>query len=73
MGIKDPRKKYAMQDMVQGDCVFSATGVTTGSMLRGVRFRGGMIETETVVMRSATGTVRWIRGEHRQLDKFKPG
>jgi fructose-1,6-bisphosphatase II / sedoheptulose-1,7-bisphosphatase len=53
--------------------VFSATGVTTGSMLRGVRFRGEMIETETVVMRSATGTVRWIRGEHRQLDKFKPG
>jgi len=42
MGIKDPRKKYAMQDMVQGDCVFSATGVTTGSMLQGVRFRGGM-------------------------------
>jgi fructose-1,6-bisphosphatase II / sedoheptulose-1,7-bisphosphatase len=73
MGIKDPRKKYAMQDMVQGDCVFSATGVTTGSMLQGVRFRGGMIETETVVMRSATGTVRWIRGEHRQLDKFKLG
>jgi fructose-1,6-bisphosphatase II / sedoheptulose-1,7-bisphosphatase len=73
MGIKDPRKKYAMQDMVQGDCVFSATGVTTGSMLQGVRFRGEMIETETVVMRSATGTVRWIRGEHRQLDKFKLG
>ncbi|HEY2137011.1 MAG TPA: class II fructose-bisphosphatase [Xanthobacteraceae bacterium] len=72
MGIKDPRKKYEMEDMVQGDCVFSATGVTTGSMLRGVRFRNGLIETETVVMRSATGTVRWIRGEHRQLDKFKP-
>ena len=35
MGIKDPRKKYAIQDMVQGDCVFSATGVTTGSMLQG--------------------------------------
>src|SRR5499427_386982 len=71
MGIRDPRKKYAMHDMVQGDCVFSATGVTTGSMLHGVRFRHGIIETETVVMRSATGTVRWIRGEHRQLEKFK--
>ena len=71
MGIKDPRKKYAMRDMVQGDCVFSATGVTTGSMLQGVRFRPGIVETETVVMRSATGTVRWIRAEHRQLDKFK--
>ena len=71
MGIKDPRKKYAMGDMVQGDCVFSATGVTSGSMLQGVRFKKESVETETVVMRSATGTVRWIRAEHRYLDKFK--
>jgi fructose-1,6-bisphosphatase II / sedoheptulose-1,7-bisphosphatase len=70
MGIKDPRKKYAMEDMVKGDCVFAATGVTTGSLLEGVRFRDDMIETETVVMRAATGTVRWIRAEHRQLEKF---
>jgi fructose-1,6-bisphosphatase II / sedoheptulose-1,7-bisphosphatase len=70
MGIKDPRKKYAMEDMVKGDCVFAATGVTTGSLLKGVRFRDGLIETETVVMRAATGTVRWIRAEHRQLEKF---
>jgi fructose-1,6-bisphosphatase II / sedoheptulose-1,7-bisphosphatase len=70
MGIKDPRKKYHMEDMVRGDCVFAATGVTTGSMLKGVRFKHGMIETETVVMRAATGTVRWIRAEHRQLEKF---
>ncbi len=73
MGIKDPRKKYAIDDMVQGDCVFAATGVTTGSMLTGVRFKHEMIETETVVMRSATGTVRWIRAEHRQFGKFKLG
>jgi len=59
-----------MEDMVRGDCLFSATGVTDGSMLRGVKFRGDVIETETVVMRSATGTVRWIRAEHRQFDKF---
>jgi fructose-1,6-bisphosphatase II / sedoheptulose-1,7-bisphosphatase len=70
MGIKDPRKRYEMQDMVRGDCLFSATGVTTGSMLKGVRFGKDTIETETVVMRSVTGTVRWIRAEHRQLDKF---
>jgi fructose-1,6-bisphosphatase II / sedoheptulose-1,7-bisphosphatase len=71
MGVSDPRKKYEMQDMVRGDCLFSATGVTTGSMLRGVKFRkDGLIETETVVMRSVTGTVRWIRAEHRQIDKF---
>ncbi len=73
MGIKDPRKKYELEDMVMGDCVFAATGVTTGSMLRGVRFRDGLIETETVVMRSVTGTVRWIRAEHRELGKFHLG
>jgi fructose-1,6-bisphosphatase II / sedoheptulose-1,7-bisphosphatase len=70
MGVKDPRKKYQLKDMVTGDCLFAATGVTTGSMLKGVRFREGLIETETVVMRSVTGTVRWIRAEHRQLGKF---
>jgi fructose-1,6-bisphosphatase II / sedoheptulose-1,7-bisphosphatase len=71
MGIKDPRRKYSMEDMVRGDCLFAATGVTTGSMLRGVRFHDKLIETETVVMRSTTGTVRWIRAEHRQLEKFR--
>ena len=70
MGIKDPRKKYEIEDMVRGDCLFAATGVTDGSMLKGVKFRGDVIETETVVMRSVTGTVRWIRAEHRQLEKF---
>jgi fructose-1,6-bisphosphatase II / sedoheptulose-1,7-bisphosphatase len=71
MGIKDPRKIYGIRDMVQGDCVFSATGVTSGSMLQGVRFKKDVVETETVVMRSATGTVRWIRAEHRYVGKFK--
>ena len=70
MGIKDPRKKYQIEDMVKGDCLFAATGVTDGRMLQGVKFGNTMIETETVVMRSITGTVRWIRAEHRQLDKF---
>jgi fructose-1,6-bisphosphatase II / sedoheptulose-1,7-bisphosphatase len=70
MGIKDPRKKYQMQDMVRGDCLFAATGVTDGAMLRGVKFKREAIETETVVMRSVTGTVRWIRAEHRELEKF---
>src|SRR6202050_3369961 len=71
MGIKDPRKKYQIQDMVRGDCLFAATGVTDGRMLRGVRFGHGIIETETVVMRSASGTVRRIVAEHRKLDKFE--
>src|SRR6201999_899339 len=69
-GITDFRKRYEIEDMVRGDCLFAATGVTTGPMLKGVRFKGDIIETETVVMRSITGTVRWIRAEHRQLEKF---
>lgn len=70
MGIKDAKKKYEIEDMVRGDCLFAATGVTTGAMLRGVMFGKDMIETETVVMRSATGTVRRVIGEHRQFGKF---
>ena len=70
MGIKDPRKKYEIEDMVRGDCLFAATGVTTGAMLRGVKFGKDVIETETVVMRSVTGTVRRIIAEHRQFEKF---
>jgi len=70
MGVKDPNKKYDMSEMVRGDCLVSATGVTTGSMLRGVEFKGNRIFTHTVVMRSATGTTRWIEAEHRQLEKF---
>jgi fructose-1,6-bisphosphatase II / sedoheptulose-1,7-bisphosphatase len=55
---------------VRGDCLFAATGVTDGALLAGVKFRRDVIETETVVMRSITGTVRWIKAEHRQLEKF---
>src|SRR6202008_118695 len=56
MGISDPRKKYEIADMVRGDCLFAATGVTDGNLLRGVKFRGDVIHPETVVMRSVTGT-----------------
>jgi fructose-1,6-bisphosphatase II / sedoheptulose-1,7-bisphosphatase len=70
MGIKDPKKKYEIEDMVRGDCLFAATGVTTGPMLQGVKFNKHTIETETVVMRSKTGTVRRVSAEHRELAKF---
>ncbi len=70
MGITDAKKKYEIEDMVKGDCLFAATGVTTGAMLKGVSFGKDVIETETVVMRSTTGTVRRVIGEHRQLEKF---
>lgn len=71
MGIRDPKQVYGIEDLAKGDCLFAATGVTTGSLLSGVKFRkDNVIETETIVMRSVTGTVRIIKGEHRQLEKF---
>ena len=70
MGIGDPKKKYEIEDMVKGDCLFAATGVTSGAMLQGVKFGRSVIETETLVMRSLTGTVRRVYAEHRQLGKF---
>ncbi|MDB5654764.1 MAG: fructose,6-bisphosphatase, class [Tardiphaga sp.] len=70
MGITDPKFIYGIEDMARGDCLFAATGVTDGSLLSGVKFRKHVIETETIVMRSVTGTVRIIKGEHRQFEKF---
>jgi fructose-1,6-bisphosphatase II / sedoheptulose-1,7-bisphosphatase len=63
-GIKDLKKKYSLMDLASGDVVFAATGVTDGSMLEGVHKTGNFITTESVVMRSATGTVRWIKARH---------
>ena len=48
------------------DVIFSATGVTDGSLLDGVHFRQGFAETETVVLRSKTGTVRRIKARHNR-------
>jgi len=70
MGIDDPNRKYATDEMARGDVLFAATGVTDGSLLDGVKFEGDIITTETIVMRSSTGTVRKIWAEHRQLEKF---
>ncbi|HEV7328922.1 MAG TPA: class II fructose-bisphosphatase [Bosea sp. (in: a-proteobacteria)] len=71
MGVKDPNKKYDMSEMASGDVIVCATGVTDGGMLSGVRFGPEVIETETIVYRSITGTVRRIYGEHRELSKFQ--
>lgn len=63
-GIRDLKRKYDLMDMASGDVVFAATGVTDGSMLAGVHYDRDFITTESVVMRSATHTVRWIRARH---------
>ena len=67
MGITDIRKKFTMEDMASPDVIFSATGVTDGSLLDGVAFRGDFAETETLVMRSKTGTVRRIKTTFRDI------
>ena len=65
-GIEDFDRIYLRDDLVKGDCIFAATGVTSGSLLDGVKYtRDGKMTTESVVMRASSGTVRWIRGEHR--------
>ena len=70
MGVTDPNRKYDMTDLARGDVIVAATGVTDGALLKGVKFGKEVITTETVVYRSATGTVRRIYGEHRELSKF---
>ncbi|MET0250478.1 MAG: class II fructose-bisphosphatase [Sphingobium sp.] len=65
-GITDLDKIYDLKELAKGDCIFAATGVTDGSLLAGVkRLPGAKMTTESVVMRASTGTVRWVKGEHR--------
>jgi fructose-1,6-bisphosphatase II / sedoheptulose-1,7-bisphosphatase len=64
MGITDPERIYDLHDMAAGDVMFAATGVTDGTMLSGVRRFPGGVSTESIVMRSKTGTVRVIKAEH---------
>ncbi len=65
-GITDLDHVYDLSELAKGDCIFAATGVTDGSLLSGVkRRRDGIMTTESVVMRASSGTVRWIKGEHR--------
>ena len=67
-GVTDLDRQYDLTDLAKGDCIFAATGVTDGSLLAGVKRRGKVMTTESVVMRASSGTVRWVKGEHR-LDR----
>ena len=69
MGISDFDKIYTLNELVSGDALFAATGVTNGSMLTGIENNNGLW-TNTVVMRSSSGTVRWIKSHHTNKDKF---
>ena len=63
IGLTDAEfsRKYDLHELVKGDAIFAATGVTKGSLLDGVKFSGGFVSTHTLVMDSATRTVREIR------------
>jgi fructose-1,6-bisphosphatase II / sedoheptulose-1,7-bisphosphatase len=67
MGIPDANRKYVLDEMASADVIVSATGVTDGSLLDGVRFRGDFAETESVVMRAHTGTVRRVKTTFRAI------
>ena len=69
MGITDPNRIYTITEMAKGDVMFAATGVTGGPMLRGVlRHPGGAI-THSIVMRSKSGTVRYVEARHNFATK----
>lgn len=70
VGIMDLTRKYKIEEMAGGDVIFAATGITDGSLLDGVKFDQGRVDTHTVIMRSATKTVRWLRTQHRVAPKF---
>jgi fructose-1,6-bisphosphatase II len=65
MGIQDLDKIYTAEELAKGEVMFAATGVTSGDFLKGVRFFAGGAETFSVVMRSKTGTVRYVQATHR--------
>jgi fructose-1,6-bisphosphatase II / sedoheptulose-1,7-bisphosphatase len=64
LGITDLARKYTTLEMAKGDVMFAATGVTSGTMLKGVRRFAGGATTHSMVMRSKSGTVRWIEASH---------
>ncbi|CAM4017158.1 class II fructose-bisphosphatase [Alkalicoccus chagannorensis] len=71
MGLHDPQALLMLDDLVKSDdAIFAATGVSTGELLEGVRFLGqDLVETDTLVMRAKTGTVRYIKAHHRLNQK----
>ena len=68
-GITDFDRKYELRDLASGDVIFAATGVTNGTMLDGVKWERDYIHTHTMVMRSKTGTVRYIRARSNRANQ----
>jgi fructose-1,6-bisphosphatase II / sedoheptulose-1,7-bisphosphatase len=64
VGITDLSRKYTLEELASGDVIFAATGVTTGTMLQGVKRVPGGVETQSISMISSTGTVRVVTAKH---------
>src|SRR3954452_11913547 len=64
-GITDLERIYSLEDMAKGDCIFAATGVRDGSLLKGVHRRANCVTTESIVMRASSGTIRRVSTEYR--------
>lgn len=74
LGISDLNRKYSLHELANGEVMFAATGVTDGTMLRGVRRHSKGATTHSIVMRSKSGTVRMIEASHdfRRKTGFAP-
>jgi fructose-1,6-bisphosphatase II / sedoheptulose-1,7-bisphosphatase len=70
--VTDLNRKYALEDLASGDVMFAATGVTNGTMLKGVRRFPGGAYTHSVIMRSKSGTVRYVEAHHNFIRKDVP-
>ena len=70
MGIKDTNMTYNTNDLASGDVMFSATGVTNGTLLQGVLIKNNIATTQSVVMRSKTKTLRYVNASHNLAVKY---
>lgn len=71
VGIKDIDKIFELNELAKGDVMFAATGVTGGDILKGVRYFSGGAKTHSIVMRSCSGTIRFIETEHHFDRKYQ--
>jgi len=65
LGVTEFDRKYSLDEIVRGDAIFAATGVTDGALLDGVRYADGQVWTHSLVMNSSSRTVREVRMKRR--------
>lgn len=70
MGVENFDRKFCAKEMASGDIILSVTGVTDGTLVDGVRREGDAVWTDTMLLRSANRTIRWVKARHTSVDKF---